>query len=240
MPAFPLRSQDVPGAGDLGGGLLGREPVGLHRPVRQGVAGLPFGLQLRDAPHRVSPRQHGPDHRAGGPVPLDRQALQYRIRARLEAHDDSTPGHEGAIGLGHRDASSSRNDLPASSAEPGKDIRLVLSEGGLALLLEYFGNRPPGRGFYLVVHVDVAPAQQVRSYATDGGLAGAREARQEDVGPGHGSPPSARSPASYIRSTGASCNVHISKAAAPWYTSIHRPPSTFAPALCASSISGVC
>ena len=50
---------------------------------------------------------------------------------------------------------------------------------------------------------------------------------------------SAFSPASNMTPTGASLPVHSSKEAAPWYTSIQRPPRVAAPTLRASSSSGV-
>ncbi len=168
--------ETTPGAQDLGRRLLQRQVIGVHGVVGEGVERLPQTLELADAAQGVAVLEQGALR--GGARPL--QTAQDRLRPRLQADDEAALAHGPPVLLGEDDAAAGSDDDLLLTAGVAHGLPLAATKAGLALLGEDLRDRLARRLLYEAVEVQHPPAQGLGHQGGHQGLAGAREAGEED------------------------------------------------------------
>ena len=184
-------AQPPPRAHDLVRGLLDRQVVRMHGPVRPRVRPLALALQRLDAPQRIVRLQHRPRHRLCavqlrdvGEPPVD------RLGTRLQRHHQPRTEHPAERLVVHHRPGASRDDDALLACELRDGRALQLAERGLAVLGEDASNRLAGALDDALVGVLEPPAQETGGAASDGALSRAGEPDEIDaVARGHGRKP---------------------------------------------------
>jgi hypothetical protein len=153
----------------------------VHRPVGEGIERLAESLELLDPLQRVSSREQRPDLLSGVLLRILQQPPVDRGRLRLEADHHAALKHQLAVGLEHEGPAAGGDHGIGPAAHLAQSLALQLAEPVLSVPGEDVGDRPPAQPDYLLVRVNVAPAQTRGHRQPDLSLAGVRETGQDDI-----------------------------------------------------------
>ena len=136
----------------------------------EGVSRLAVGLERANPGGWVFGLEHRPDDGAALPALLLQTPVD-RLRARLEAYDETALLHDATVLLVHRQPAACRDHLALSRGGLDEALPFQLSEEGLSAFGKHFGDRLAGPLDDEIVGVDELPAQTAGRRPADRGLA---------------------------------------------------------------------